>query len=94
MGLASKLVKLAGVNEQLAWPSWIMVPQPGILVVGDVGTDQPEGVVLDPDVGLVERQFALAHRFHFAAHQQDAAFDGIENLVAVPSLTILGDRGD
>ena len=45
---------LAGMYEQFAGSPRIVIPHPGVVVVGDVGADEPQLVPLDANVCFVE----------------------------------------
>ena len=60
------------------------------LVFGNVAADQPDLAAADACVRFLERDLASAHALDLAAHQHDAAFQRVEDLVLEPRLAVVG----
>src|ERR1700685_4606922 len=78
------LLELAFPQQELPRPLGLMVYHVGLRVKGDVAVDEPQLSVVDAGVGLFDRNLAVADALHFAADQDDAAFDLVQNVVLVP----------
>jgi len=64
----------------------------GLLVRGDVQTDEPELAVAGVGVSPLQDRVALAERFDLATGEREPRLDALEQLVLVSRAAVLGDE--
>ena len=71
-------------NKQLAALTGSKRPNPdGVLIWRQVGTEEPQLAVVDPGIGLLQRRLAVPERLDLGALEDDAALEGLEDVVLV-----------
>jgi hypothetical protein len=68
-----------------------VIPHRGLRILGDIASDQPQCIAFDTTIRLAQLALAGSQAFHFAAAQDDPAFDRIDDLVLMAGLAILTD---
>ena len=90
-GTLGEFMQLAFVKQQFARARGLVIHQVGLRVLIDVGPDQPQLATANARVGFLQRDFAIADAFYFAAKQGYAAFQVVEDVVVEPCLAIFAD---
>jgi len=86
-----KLADLSAVQQQLAFALAGMIVDTGLCVLGNVTVTQPDFFVVDSRVAFVQSDFVVANAFDFAAGQNDAAVQFIQNVKFMPRTAITAD---
>src|SRR5207245_2460157 len=89
--LASDLLDLAPVQEQLARPERQVSALVPLLVRGDVQTLQPHLAPPHATEAVHERGVSSAERLHLVARELDPALETLEQLVVMSRTTVAGD---
>ena len=88
--LPPQLVDFTAVGQQLAGAQRVVVEiSPGVAVGRDVHVVQLQFAVADQTEAIPQVGFAVADRLHLGSHQFDPCFQGLEDLVLVPGLTVV-----
>ncbi len=89
LGLNEQAVQFAPVEQQLPFPKGIVVPEASGQILGNVAVYQPSLAKANLGVGLPEGAFAFAQRFDLRAHQYQASFQTVQEVVVVGGGAIL-----
>jgi len=79
------------VHEQLALPQRIAVEEVALLVGADVQPDDEKLAVFDGAIAVLHVHRAGAETLDLGARQGDAGLEGLDDVVIVPGLAVLGD---
>lgn len=80
---------LPPVHQEFSGTLRHMIESIGLDILRNIATDEPNFVLFDLGIRLVQGYLAVAQAFYFASHQDDAAFQRIEHQIVVPGFAIL-----
>src|SRR5262245_42641931 len=90
--LADHLANLIAMQQQLPLPQLTVGGRAAMTIRTDVDVEHPHLAVVDPRVAVAEVDPPLADRLHLRAKQRHARFPGVEDVIVVAGLAVLGDR--
>ena len=90
--LPIELADLVLVQQQLAPAPGVVVDVAAMAVRVDVDVVQPHLALLDAGVAVAQVGLALADALHLGAEQRDAGLEGLEHVVVVQRLAVVGDE--
>ena len=76
------------LHQKLPVPFFLMVMDVAVGVFGNMHIDHEKFIAFDAGIGIVDRHFAEPDRFDFGAGEDDAAFEGIEDVVFMADLLL------
>src|SRR6185312_1000713 len=89
--LADQLADLVAVQQELAPAQRLVIGVAAMAVRADVDVVEEDLAVLDAREAVAEVHAAFADRFHLGAEQDEAGFEGLEQMEVVKGLPVLGD---
>jgi hypothetical protein len=91
-GPTAQLLQLATMHQQFAVTPWLVIPETGLSIFGDIGSDHPKFTVDYSYIGLVERDFPFSKAFYLRADKNHSALDAFQDFEPVTGLSVFGDR--
>ncbi len=87
-GRLGELADLATGHQQFARPAAFVIEDARLRILGDVGIDQPDFVILEAGISFINDDMVVANAFDFAPLQNDAALEFAENVIIMPRTTV------
>jgi hypothetical protein len=91
-GLADQLADFVLVQQELPPALWIVVDVPPVRVGIDMDVVQPHIALLDARKGVSQVGAPLPDALDFGAEERDAGLEGLEHVVVVQGLAVVGDQ--
>ena len=86
-----EFANFATMQQELAFSLSSMIIDRGFGIFGDVAVNQPDLVVVDASIRLFDGDLVIADTFDFAAGQNNAAVQFVQNIVLMPRAAVLAD---